>query len=81
MSFARGVERIGRFGDFFLAVRLWYAVDETEDGGWIVRPTGYEYRLLHRAERDVVTYHWHPVGRSPVDYPHVHLGSETFPSI
>lgn len=44
-----------------------------------MRITGYEYGL-HEAERDVVTYHWHPVGLSPVRYPHLHIGGRTSPT-
>jgi len=35
---------------------------------------GYVYALLDAAEREILSYHWHPHGRSDVTQPHLHLG-------
>lgn len=37
------------------------------------RTTGYQYTLLDIAERELAVYDWHPVGRSPVATPHLHV--------
>lgn len=40
-----------------------------------VRIVGYSYAVHDRAGQELLTYQWHPVGRSPVVRPHLHLGS------
>lgn len=40
---------------------------------WTVRVTGYAYAVLDTDQREVLTYHWHPRGNSPVVMPHLHL--------
>ena len=40
---------------------------------WTVRVTGYAYAVLDSDQREVLTYHWHPRGNSPVVMPHLHL--------
>jgi hypothetical protein len=35
---------------------------------------GYRYALLDAGEREILAYHWHPIGRSAVTQPHLHLG-------
>lgn len=41
---------------------------------WMVRLAAYDYELLDSANREVVAYQWHPQGRGPVTWPHMHLG-------
>lgn len=60
----------------FLA-RQHYRVIETPDtqhGPWRVNIVGYMYTLQDRDGREIVSYHWHPDQRSPVTYPHLHIG-------
>ena len=41
---------------------------------WIVQLTDYYYTLTDAAGRELFAYHWHPVSRSWVTWPHLHLG-------
>lgn len=72
---------VGRNAAFRLRVRIHYVVDEIEApaSAWAVRPVGYAFRLLDREERGILSYHWHPVGRSHVTFPHFHLDLRTSP--
>lgn len=40
-----------------------------------VQITTYHYYLLDSQGREIVAYHWHPGGVSPVTVPHMHLSS------
>lgn len=44
-------------------------------GPWRVRTLQYRYRLAITGN-DVFRLHWHPNGRSPVTYPHLHAALE-----
>ena len=44
-----------------------------------VVPVYYAYEILDREERELVAYHWHPAGISPVTDPHVHLSGRLAP--
>lgn len=39
-----------------------------------IRTVGYRYALLDANGRELISYHWHPAGRSNATYPHLHLG-------
>jgi hypothetical protein len=57
-----------------LTMKQEYAVDHDEGRRLFeVRTTGYSYRLLDREGREILAYHWHPVGISPITFPHLHL--------
>jgi hypothetical protein len=43
-------------------------------GAWVVQLTAYDYELLDNSDREILAYQWHPQARSPVTWPHVHLG-------
>jgi hypothetical protein len=36
---------------------------------------GYYYALRELEGSEIVAYHWHPGRRSPIDFPHLHLGA------
>jgi len=58
-----------------LSVSHWYhVVQEEASGHWVTAVVGYEYRLLSGA-RELLAYHWHPFGRSPVTWPHLHVNA------
>lgn len=59
-----------------LSVIRHYRVVEHEGsrGPWKVSTAAYYYTLSDVDEREIITYHWHPAGRSAVTYPHLHLG-------
>ena len=40
---------------------------------------GYSYRMLERSGRELLAFHWHPVGLSRVVTPHLHLSSRLRP--
>ena len=42
---------------------------------WQVEIVGYDYAVYDSDEREVLLYHWHPHGGSPVVSPHLHLGN------
>ncbi len=44
-----------------------------------VRTIGYRYRVLDPLDREVLSYHWHPTGVSPITYPHLHLSRRLSP--
>ena len=52
-----------------------YRIIESEPSGtlWRVEVVDYDYTLYDVEEREVLLYHWHPVGNSSVETPHLHL--------
>lgn len=42
---------------------------------WEARTTGYSYRIGDAKGHEILAYHWHPSGRSPITQPHLHLGA------
>lgn len=38
-----------------------------------MRFVGYRYVLLNQEHRELLSYHWHPAGQSPVVTPHLHV--------
>ena len=41
---------------------------------WSVKVTGYAYAFHDSEGREILAYHWHPEGISPLTIPHLHLG-------
>jgi hypothetical protein len=68
-------------GDRKLSLRVAHRYRITEAtgvlGAWKVSTAEYVYELLDGDRRRVIAYHWHPVGRSAVTWPHVHLPKGT----
>lgn len=68
--------------DLGRGLRLWASIDYTflpiEGGGfrWKVRTLAYRYNI-YDGEKELLSFHWHPDGRSPLTTPHVHLGAPT----
>ena len=58
-----------------------YAIDAGEGGRdpFSVRSIGYNFDVRDRQGREILFYHWPPVGRSPIDYPHLHLSGRLAP--
>jgi hypothetical protein len=50
-----------------------YRVHEDADG-WHVEIVGYLYGIEYEG-RELVSYHWHPSGNSPITRPHMHVGA------
>ena len=61
----------------WLVVRHHYRIVEAPGprGPWKVSTVGYLYSLRDAEDRDIISYHWHPAGRSDVTFPHRHLGA------
>ena len=61
-----------------LKLRMVHHYRVVEDTGarglWKVRTAAYYYSLDDFNEREVISYHWHPEGQSPIRFPHLHLG-------
>ena len=57
-----------------LALRQYFvAVDSIQSSAWQIQVSSYFYELLDSDGREVLAYHWHPRGNSPVATPHLHL--------
>ena len=57
-----------------LALRQYFvAVDSVQSSTWQIEVSSYFYELLDSDGREVLAYHWHPRGNSPVATPHLHL--------
>lgn len=57
-----------------LSVAEHYEVREDADG-WRVEIVGYLYAIEYE-DRELVAYHWHPRGESPITWPHMHVGAD-----
>jgi hypothetical protein len=40
---------------------------------WVVRLAGYSYAVVGSQGGEIVVFHWHPDGRSPITEPHLHV--------
>src|SRR5689334_1127717 len=49
------------------------------EAGYRVTTLAYHYRLAYDAQ-DLVRWHWHPNGRSPAKFPHLHLHLPLIPA-
>ena len=66
---------LGGPSQFMLALQQNYRIVESEQSGtpWRVDVVGYDYVTYDAEQREVLLYHWHPRGNSPVSTPHLHL--------
>jgi len=62
--------------DLFMFVSQHYRIVEDVEsrGPWKVTVVGYVYSLRNAARQELISYQWHPTGRSPITFPHFHLG-------
>ena len=35
----------------------------------------YRYRIMNADRREILSYHWHPEGQSPITFHHLHIGN------
>ena len=68
--------RLGGTSRFWLSFQQYYHVVESEihSTPWTVAEVGYRYRVLDANHREVLAYHWHPGGQSPITFQHLHIG-------
>jgi len=61
---------------FLLNVSQRYEVVQAtgDKGPWKVSTRGYQYHLVTADHTEVLLWHWHPVGFSSYDQPHMHAG-------
>jgi hypothetical protein len=57
-----------------------YALDRETDGRWRARTTRWAYQVESLEQRELFAYHWHPVSRSHVTGPHLHISGRTEPA-
>ncbi len=39
------------------------------------RDLGYWYEVGDADGREIISFHWHPLGASPISFPHIHLST------
>jgi hypothetical protein len=62
-----------------LGVTEQYRIEPAEEGsGWRIRTVHYSYGIHDSDRREIVIYHWHPLGA--VTHPHVHIGHGAVPT-
>ncbi len=68
--------RLGGMSRIWLAFRKYYRIVESEihHAPWTVIEEGYEYSILDDDRREILAYHWHPMGRSSFISQHLHIG-------
>ena len=66
---------LGGHSQFMFRLQQNYRVVESGQSGtrWRVGVVGYDYVIYDAQQREVLLYHWHPRGSSPVEIPHLHL--------
>ena len=62
----RGENQLG------LTIAEEYELTEVAAGGWEAQIVSYFYSFEH-AGSELLAYHWHPQGHSPVTEPHLHV--------
>jgi hypothetical protein len=59
----------------YLFVTTSYVIEHTDGREpWRVRIAGHTFALDDSSYREILAYHWHPLGVSAVTTPHLHLG-------
>ncbi len=56
-----------------LAVSEHYFINSPSDAGWQVERAAYFYAIGRQETGELLAYHWHPRGKSPVVSPHLHV--------
>lgn len=76
LRLAASPQRIRAAEYLALTFACYYRVVETPDssGPWKVSGVGYRC-ALHDAEHEILAYHWHPLARGDVGFPHLHLSA------
>jgi hypothetical protein len=61
--------------DLFLAFSQQYKIIKDEaNGPFRVTTLHYKYAIETDSAEEIIGYHWHPDGPSPIKYAHLHLG-------
>jgi hypothetical protein len=65
----RGESQLG------LSVIEEYDIAQTPEGGWQTRVVAYFY-AIEQDGSELLAYHWHPHGKSPITSPHLHVRAD-----
>jgi hypothetical protein len=61
--------------DLYLSFRQQHKIiKDPQNGPFRVTTLYYGYAIERQDAQEIVGYHWHPDGVSPVKFPHLHLG-------
>jgi hypothetical protein len=60
--------------DLYLFRQQYKVIKDPENGPFRVTTPYYSYAIETQDAQEIVGYHWHPDGISPVKFPHLHLG-------
>ncbi len=68
--------RLGGPSRIWLYFHQYYRIVQLEISGnlWTVTEVGYEYQILDSNHREILAYHWHPMGQSSFISQHLHVG-------
>jgi hypothetical protein len=67
---------LNRRSDLYLSFKQQYkVVTHAEKGRFRVTTLYYSYAVETQDGQEIVGYHWHPDGVSPIAFPHLHLGA------
>ena len=69
IAWLRGTARFG----FQLQQNYLIEAPEARGDLWAVRIVAYSYTLSDSEQREILSYHWHPLGNSRISRPHLHL--------
>ncbi len=56
-----------------LAVSEHYLIVDAPDDGWQVQRAAYFYAVGRQDTGELLAFHWHPRGKSPIETPHLHV--------
>lgn len=65
----------GRSHLFIGMVQQYRIIKDPNNGPFRVTTAHYKYTLETEDSEEIIGYHWHPEGPSPVRYAHLHLGA------
>ena len=66
---------LGGTSNLMLKLLQSYRIADSGEPGnsWAVRVVAYNYVVYDSQHREMLIYHWHPRGHSPISTPHLHL--------
>ncbi len=59
----------------YLSMDQTYAISASHRASFHASTVAYRFHILDGDEREILAYHWHPSGPSPISEPHLHLSS------
>jgi hypothetical protein len=68
----------GGHGELVLRFAMSFAMEQrraSERSSFEISFASYHYRILDYRENEIAVYHWHPLGKSSVKTPHLHVSA------